>query len=161
MTCWTWHVGQKDLVCISRLLASSYTTRQQHVRTTTWSSRTFLRWSWALVVLPGFVLKGVVVAWTTVVATVVAAYNDVISALVVWRALIHNLFYAPRLEDIFLRGSIELFSDFLALKNVKCRRPQVSLLAVFPSASLLANTIAPQSSGDQCNIFTCEWGTVI
>ncbi len=83
--------------------------------------------------------------WTTVVATVVAAYNDVISALIVFRVLIHNLFY-----NIFLRGSIEPFSDLLALKNEKCRRPQVSLLAVFPSVSLLADTIAPQSSGDQC-----------
>jgi hypothetical protein len=36
-----------------------------------------------VVVLLGFVHKGVAVAWSTVVATVVAAYNDVISALVV------------------------------------------------------------------------------
>ncbi len=84
--------------------------------------------------------------WTTVVATVVAAYNDVISALIVFRVLIHNLFC-----DIFLRGSIEPFPDFLTLKNEKYRRPQASLLAVFPSVSLLADTIAPQRSGDQCN----------
>jgi uncharacterized membrane protein len=83
MTCWTWHVGQKDLIYISRLLGQSlYETSAVRAHDHVIVSH-LPPVNLGLVVLPGFVHRGVAVAWTTVVATVVAAYNDVISALVV------------------------------------------------------------------------------
>lgn len=148
MTCWTWHVGQKDLVYISRLLASSYTTRQQHVRTTPWSSRTLLLRSWAS---------------SCFRASCIKESLSLGLQLLLLLLRLTTMWLVRWLSDVYLSTTcftlhgtrISFFQDrsnpFLTSWRSKMRNAQVSLLAVFPSVSLLADTIAPQSSGDQCN----------